>query len=133
MNREWYHTAETDELGRDIELARALAVLDHARGDPNYWLRFRGLVLTGASFELARRRMMAQLTVGDVVGSWARTLVPTALLAAVLAGVVLWRAGAPLPVSVEELLVSEIRGETIRVMASPARAAEAVTFAAEAF
>ena len=108
-------------------------MIDPASRDPNYWLRFRAWVLTGASRELARRRMMAQLTVGDVVGSWARTLVPTALLAAVLAGVVLWRAGVPLPVSVEELLVSEIRGETIPVMASPERAALAVTFAAEAF
>lgn len=133
MNREWHDTAETDEFGRDIELARALAVIDPESRDPNYWLRFRGWVLNGASRELARRRMMAELTVGDVVGSWARALVPSALLAAVLAAVVLWRTGTPLPVSVEELLVSEIRGETIRVMASPARAAEAVTFAAEAF
>ena len=133
MNREWHDTAETDELGRDIELARALAMIDPASRDPNYWLRFRTWVLNGASLELARRRMMPQVTVGDVMGSWARALVPTALLAAVLAGVVLWRAGTPLPVSVEELLVSEIRGETIRVMASSARAAEAVTFAAEAF
>jgi hypothetical protein len=133
MNREWRDTVETDELGRDIELARALAMIDPASGDPNYWLRFRSWVLSGASRELARRRMMAQLTVGDVVGSWARTLVPTALLAAVLAGVVLWRTGTPLPVSVEELLVSEIRGQTIPAMASPVRAADAVTFAAEAF
>lgn len=133
MNREWHDTAEMDDLGRDVELARALAVMDPVSRDPNYWLRFRTWVLDGATRELARRRMMARLTVGDVVGSWARTLVPTALLAAVLAGIVLWRAGAPLPVSVEELLVSEIRGETIPVMASPARAAEAVTFAAEAF
>jgi hypothetical protein len=133
MNREWHDPGETDELGRDIELARALAVIDPATHDPNYWLRFRAWALKGASRELARRRMMARLTVGEVVGSWARTLVPTALLAAVLAGVMLWRAGMPLPVSVEELLVSEIEGETIPDMALPSRAADAVTFAAEVF
>jgi hypothetical protein len=77
--------------------------------------------------------MMAQMTVGDVVHSWARALVPTALLAAVLAGILLWRVGSVPPMTVEELLISEIRGETIPVMASPARSFEAVTFASEAF
>jgi hypothetical protein len=133
MNREWHDTGETDELGRDVELARALSMIDPASRDPNYWMRFRSWVLSGASRELARRRMMAQLTVGDVVGSWARALVPTALLAAVLAGVLLWRSGMPVPMSVEELLVSEIEGETIPVLASPARTREAVLFAVEAF
>ena len=133
MNREWHDSAETDELGRDIQLAEALSLIDPACRDPNYWLRFRAWVLHGAARELARRRMMARLTVGEVVNSWARTLVPTALLAAVLAGIVLWRSGAPVPISVEELLVSEIQGETIPVMASPARSREAVAFAVEAF
>lgn len=133
MNRKWMDDAETDELGRDMQLAEALSLLDPASRDPNFWMRFRSWVLHGAARELARRRMMARMTVGDVVNSWARTLVPTALLAAVLAGIVLWRAGAPLVVSVEELLVSEIEGETIPIMASPARSREAVTFALEAF
>lgn len=133
MNREWKDNAETDDLGRDVQLAQALALIDPASRDPNYWLRFRSWVLQGAARELARRRMMARMTVGDVVNSWARALVPTALLAAVLAGVVLWRSGAPLVVSIEELLVSEIEGETIPVMASPARSREVVTFAVEAF
>jgi hypothetical protein len=96
-------------------------------------MRFRAWVMNGAARELARRRMMARMTVGDVVQSWSRALIPTALLAAVLAGIVLWRSGAPLPISVEELLVSEIEGETIPVMASPARVREAATFAVEAF
>jgi hypothetical protein len=67
------------------------------------------------------------------VQSWARALVPTALLAAVLAGIMLWKIGSVPPITVEELLVSEIQGETIPVMASPARSFEAVTFASEAF
>jgi hypothetical protein len=124
---------ETDAPGRDRDLAEALFHLDPASQDPNYWLRFRTWVTNGATLELARRRVMAQMTVGDVVHSWARALVPTALLAAVLAGILLWRVGSVPPMTVEELLISEIQGETIPVMASPARSFEAVTFASEAF
>jgi hypothetical protein len=133
MNREWNDSVETDALGRDRDLAEALFHLDPASQDPKYWLRFRTWVVNGASLELARRRMIAQMTVGDVVHSWARALVPTALLAAALAGILLWRVGSVQPMTVEELLVSEIQGETIPMMASPARSFEAVTFASEAF
>jgi hypothetical protein len=59
--------------------------------------------------------------------------VPTALLAAVLAGILLWRFGPVPPMTVEELLVSEIQGETIPVLASPSRSFEAVTYASERF
>lgn len=133
MNREWNDFVDTDALGRDRDIAEALYHIDPASQDPNYWFRFRDWVVSGAARELARRRIVAQLTVGDVVHSWARALVPTALLAAVLAGVVLWRFGSMPPITVEELLVSEIEGETIPVLASPARSFEAVTFASEAF
>jgi hypothetical protein len=133
MNRDWNDSVETDDLGRDRELAEALFNLDPASQDPKYWLRFRTWVMNGATLELARRRMIAQMTVGDVVQSWARALVPTALLAAVLAGILLWRVGSMPPMTVEELLISEIQGETIPMMASPARSFEAVTFASEAF
>jgi len=129
MNREWNDFAETDALGRDRELAEALHHIDPASQDPRYWLKFRAWVMNGAALELARRRMIAQMTVGDVVHSWARALVPTALLAAVLAGILLWRFGPVPPMTVEELLVSEIQGETIPVLASPA----AVIFASERF
>jgi hypothetical protein len=133
MRLEWRDVEGADELGPDPELAEVLSVMDPASHDPSYWIRFRAWVIGGASRELARRRMIAQMTVGDVVQSWARALLPTALLAAVLAAVVLWRTSAPPPMSVEELLVSEIRGETIPVMASPARSSETVGFAMEAF
>jgi hypothetical protein len=133
MNR--YDEEITDELGRDMELAEVLSVLDPAREDPNYWLRFRSWVLGAAAKELSRRRFMAQLTVGDVVQSWARAVVPTALVAALLAGVLLLRESilsSPLPISVEELLVSEIEGETIPMMLE-AEEALVVTFASEIF
>jgi hypothetical protein len=133
MNREWPETGDTDELGRDIEIAHALSLLDPASQDPNYWFRFRTWVMTGAARELARRRMVARVTVGDVVHSWARTLVPTALLAAMVAGLLLWRNEIPAPMSLEELLVSDLGGETIPVMASPARTRDAAIFAMEAF
>jgi hypothetical protein len=133
MNRNWNDLLETDDLGRDRELAEALCQLDPASRDPNYWFTFRKWVLRGATRELARRRMIAQMSVGDVVHSWARALVPTALLAAVVAGVVLWRVGSMPPITVEELLVSEIQGETIPVLASPTRTFESVIPASESF
>jgi hypothetical protein len=123
------------ELGRDMELAEALSVLDPARGDPNYWLRFRSWVMGAAARELARRRLMAQLTVGDVMRSWARTLLPTAVATALVAGLLLIRSSslsAPLPIGVEELLVSEIQGETIPMMLE-ADESGAVAFASEVF
>ena len=126
---------ETDGLGRDMELAEALSALDPARGDPNYWLRFRSWVMGAAARELSRRRLMAQLTVGDVMQSWARTVVPTAVATALLAGLLLIRGGAlsaPLPIGVEELLVSEIPGETIPMMLE-AEESGAVAFASEIF
>ena len=126
---------ETDELGRDMELAEALSVLDPARWDPNYWLRFRSWVMGAAARELSRRRLMAQLTVGDVMQSWARAVVPTAVATALLAGLLLIRSSslsAPLPIGVEELLVRDIQGETIPMMLE-AEEAEAVSFASEIF
>ncbi len=123
------------ELGRDMELAEALSVLDPARMDPNYWLRFRFWIMGAAARDLARRRLMAQLTVGDVMQAWARTVVPTAVATALLAGLLLLRASslsAPLPLGVEDLLVSEIEGETIRDILE-AEEAGAVTFASEIY
>jgi hypothetical protein len=125
-----------DGLGRDMMLAEALTAFDPAARDPGYWLRFRSWVMTGAARELARRRFVAQMTIGDVVQSWARALVPTAVLTAVIAGLVLMHGGLlapPRPISVEELLVSEIDGEPLPVMLEPGRAPDAVTFASEGF
>ena len=125
-----------DELGRDVELADALDLLDPERRDPNYWLRFRAWVLNNAAAELARRRLMHELTVGDVMTSWARAVVPTAVLAAAVAGLLLVR-GQVLPpaqpVGIEELLVSEVEGETIPAALAPQETGGAVAFASEIF
>lgn len=133
----WFTSTDTasDELGRDMDLARAFEALDPAGRDPNYWLRFRGWVMEGAAAELARRRLMAQLTVGDVLTSWARTVVPTAVLAAALAGLLLLRSpeGPPGFIGLEEQLVSEIPGETVPVLLTPEGTEGVVEFAAEIF
>jgi hypothetical protein len=126
----------SDEVGRDIALAEALEVLDPASQDPNYWFRFRGWVMTGAARELARRRLIAEITVGDVLTSWARAVVPTAVLAAALAAIVLMRAGTvptQHPIGVEELLMSEIPSEIVPVLLSPDETAGVVAFASEIF
>ena len=132
---EFEHDIEQDDPGPDFELAEALAFLDPASSDPTYWLRFRAGVMGSAARELAQRRLLAQLTVTDVMRSWARAVVPTALATAILAGALLIRGGAAStvsPVGLEELLVSEIDGETIPVMLD-AEEAEAVVFASAIF
>lgn len=116
---------ETDGLDRDVQLARALELLDPASREANYWLRFRSWVVESAGPELARRRLTARLTVADVLNSWARTVVPTAVLAAAVAGMLLVRAEAlvaPQPIGVEELLLSEIEGLPIPVALDPENA-----------
>ncbi|HET9949422.1 MAG TPA: hypothetical protein VFQ22_10915 [Longimicrobiales bacterium] len=117
--------------GQDPELAEALALLDPAHGDPDYWRRFRAWVVQGAARELARRRLLARMTVSDVLRSWARTVVPTAVLTAAAAGLLLIRTGllqSPQPIGVEELLISEIEGDvTLPAPSDP------VTFASGVF
>jgi hypothetical protein len=135
MNRQ-YDDLLDDDFDQDLALAETLSLLDPESRDPSYWLRFRSWVLTGASRELARRRLLAQLTIGDVVQSWARAVVPTAVLTAVLASLLLIRSGflaPPKPIGVEEMLVSEIEGETLPAMLAPDPATDPVTFASESF
>jgi len=126
----------TDELGRDMQIASWLEAVDPASADPNYWLRFQSWVLKNAAPELARRRLMAQLTMGDVMSSWARTVIPTAVLAAALAGMLLFRGPpvpAPVPVGVEELLIAEVEGATIPATLANPEVGSAVAFASEGF
>ena len=114
----------------DPELEAALSVFDPASRDPNYWFRFRWWVMSAAAMELARRRRAMRLTVGDVLESWARALLPTAALVAALAAMLLVRSEQAAewpPVVVDELLLSEVEGNTVPIDAS------ALTFAAEVF
>ncbi len=123
----------TDELGQDPQLASVLGLLDPELRDPGYWTRFRARVLRSAAPELARRRLMADVSWSDVMMSWARTIVPAAMLAAALASVFLIREHSPVPqpspVSVEELLAAGAKGSTI-----PAELANMqVAFASESY
>jgi len=126
-----------DEIeGRDREVSAWLATLDPAVDDPNYWFRFQSWVLDRAAPELARRRLLADLTVGDVLTSWARTVIPTAMLAALVAGLLLLRGHdlpAPRPVGVEELLTMGVEGASIPVRLSDDEVSSAVAFASEGF
>ena len=125
-----------DDFGPDPELAEALAHFDPEHQDPNYWYRFREWILENATGELARRRLIHELTVGDVMTSWARTVVPAALLAAILAALLLIRDQSLVPASpvgIEELLVSGVEGQTIPAVLAPSETSDPVAFASEVF
>jgi hypothetical protein len=93
-----------------ISLERELAVLDPGQTDPGYWRRFHGWVLGSAAAELARRRLR-EATIGDVMLSWWRTVVPIAAVAAAIAGFLLMRELTSMPggetaeASMEEMLI----------------------------
>jgi len=71
-----------------IEPKVPLDPLDPGLGDSRYWGRFQAQVLRAAGPELARRRV-ARLTMGEVLVSWSRLVVPTAITAAAVAALVL--------------------------------------------
>jgi hypothetical protein len=122
------------EEARDPGIGSALGSWDPASTDPGFWLRFQARVLQAAAPELARRRLMADLTVGDVLTGWARTLVPTAVLAAAVAALVLVRhAPQAAPASVEDLLTAGMETPTIPEALAESEAAASVAFAAERF
>ena len=66
-------------------------MLDPDRSDPGYWYRLPRWILTAAAPELARRRRAVGATVGDVMLSWWRALMPAALAMALLAALMLFR------------------------------------------
>lgn len=135
MRRTWTTRAGSDDgEARDPGLASALEFLDPASRDPGFWMRFQARVLQGAGPELARRRLMADLTVGDVLTGWARALVPTAMLAAAVAALILIRLTPATPVAtLEDLLTAGIETPTIPEALDESEAAASVAFAAERF
>jgi hypothetical protein len=124
----------------DSRLQALLSGLDPATREPRYWDRFHTAVLARASGELARRRALRDLSVSEQVSSWARAVVPTALLAAAAAGLMLLQPSAIGPVdgevvlSVEEALSDGIDGEPIPALLSDdALPGEAVAMVSEIF
>ncbi len=102
-----FWSGKPDDDQRDSQIGSLLGELDPGRDDATYWLHFHGDVVEAARFELARRRREAELTVVGVVSSWSRALVPVALAAAAVAGIMLAEPdvdrGAP-PMMMEEIL-----------------------------
>jgi hypothetical protein len=70
-----------------------LESLDPGSRDPGFWLGFHSRVMADAREELARRRMMGGVGVVDLVFAWRKTLVPMALMAAALAGILMAGSG----------------------------------------
>ena len=125
-----------ESLDVDMEIHGALRSFDPGLNDPGYWSRFGNVVLAGAAQELSRRKDLASMTVSEVLVGWARTLVPTALVAAAVAGLVLMKSTAPTgpaPLGIEEMLVSELEGLTIPQISSPDAPGNPVTLTAEMF
>ncbi len=95
-----------------------LDVLDPGTEDPGYWDRFHGAVMARAEDELARRRAGGRLTVTEVVFGWRRALVPVALMAAALSGLLLARdrtGEEPPSLAIEEALTGDMDGPPIPV------------------
>ena len=92
-------------------------VLDPGAEDPEFWERFHRRVMASAGPELARRRLTSDLTVFEVLRSWGRAVVPAALMAATLAGILLVQeksALQPAPMmTVEEFLDAGLGGDPI--------------------
>jgi hypothetical protein len=120
----------------DEAISRALREIDPGNTDRTYWVRFHSRVVSGARRELARRRMLADLTVSDLLAAWARALVPAAGVAAALASVTLARSDAPVlerHVGVEALLVSEVPEDALPTLMWDDEDESVVAFAAEVF
>jgi hypothetical protein len=95
--------------GRDDRLS--LEPLDPGHRDPGFWIRFHQRVMADAQKELARRRMAGGLSVVEVVFSWRKTVVPLALMAAALAGLLLLGPAREEPaqvVALEEVLTEDL-------------------------
>lgn len=125
------------DIGRDPALSEALRSLDPAGSDTTYWFRFHHRVMEMARGELARRRMMAEVTVGDVVASWGRALVPGAALAAMIAAFLMLQARAvpvQTPVAVEDLLAEGLDAPIPTVLTEERTSGSgAVVFASDVF
>jgi hypothetical protein len=132
-----------DEEAVDPRLRRLLGALDPAAADETYWPRFHRAILRQSASELARRRALADLSVTELVSSWARAVVPTALLAAAVAGLLLldvpsaatWDTAPETVLGVEEVLNDGAVGQSIPAVLSDETLpdVQGALFAAEIF
>ncbi len=103
---------------RDRALEALLSHLDPARTRPDYWPSLRRSLVGAARFELARRRRLSNPTVTGMVASWARAVVPSAIVAAAAAVVTLIvtpppHAGPIVELGVEELLLGGLGSDAV--------------------
>ncbi|MGM0668694.1 MAG: hypothetical protein ACQET1_03190 [Gemmatimonadota bacterium] len=87
---------------------------DPASKDPGFWIRFHNRVMAEAQTELARRRMTGDLSVADVVFAWRKALVPAALLAAALAGILIM--GHEPGMSMQTVALEEVLTEDLSLL-----------------
>jgi len=101
----------------DMDERLDLGPLDPGSTDPGFWMRFHSAVMSRAREELARRRMTRELSIPEVVFQWRNRLVPLALLAATLAGILMLGQEEPgpasYPVALEEALMEGVEGDPI--------------------
>ncbi len=90
-----------------------LTVLDPGLHDPGYWSRFLSVVMSRATDELSRRRLAAEVGVGDLLESWSLTVIRAALIAAAIAGVLLLRDRPATALGVEEALTAGLEDRTL--------------------
>ena len=74
----------------EMEPGVRLEILDPGYRDPGYWQRFQIQVIKAVRPHLAYRRR-TQVTMGDVMVSWSRLILPATVAAAAIAGAVLVR------------------------------------------
>jgi hypothetical protein len=98
-----------DASKRDVEFG----ILDPRLRSPGYWARLRGNVMERAANELYRRRLLRSVGVADLLQSWARMLVPAAVVAAAIGGVLLLRNPSNLAIDVEEALRLGLEDQTL--------------------
>lgn len=99
----------------------SLERLDPARRDPGYWHRFHRAVMRRAAPELALLRAGSTVTVSDVVSGWGRAVVPTALLVATFAALMVFReppasTSPPGDAGIEEMLADDLGEDPIPVV-----------------
>lgn len=122
MRKETRSAADAAASGHDPILRTAFQELDPARADPGYWLRLHQQMVVAARPELARRRAAAMMpTMSEVLFGWSRTLIPTAVLAAAVAAMLVVRSHdvpGPDPMGIEELLTAGLNATPIPVVLS---------------
>lgn len=98
----------------EMEPRVPMEALDPERGEPGYWDRFQARVMEAVRPALAERRRASE-TVGAVMLSWSRLVLPLAAAAAVVAVLAVPGEPAsesPLPVAgIEELIRTPVDGE----------------------